>query len=328
MRIALLLLFALPAGASKEVAATAQKVRILVTEVDAELATELQSAEREYRTKLYDLRREKARDLLRDRLLTSEATRRGITVKELVEAEVAAKAEKPGEAQAREVYERFKHKMEGASFEEVRSEIDDLLVSRAFEERRDAFWAELWEKAGARITLEPMRVKVGTDGAGGWGPESAKVTIVVFADYECPYCAKGAHSLNKVTEQFAKDVRVVYRDFPLDFHQSAVPAAIAARCAGAQGKYRAMHDALYASQRDLGERRIFEIAGELKLDLPAYTKCLVDPGIAAGVLADQEAGAAVGVSGTPAFFINGIPLTGARPAASFIELVRAELGRK
>lgn len=328
MRTLLLLSIAMPALAAKPVAAAAGKDQVLVSQVDAELAAELEAADREHRKKVYELRREKAEAMLTERLVEAEAKRRGVDVEALLKAEVVDKIEAPTEADARAMYQQFEDRMQGATFDQVRGELELFLKQRAQQDRQAAFVADLWVKSGAKILLEPVRVPVGVEGAGAWGPEEAKVTIVVFADYECPYCAKGADSLHAVTKKHAKDVRIVYRDFPLDFHQSAVPAAIAARCAGAQGKYREAHDALYASQRDLSERRLSKIAEELQLDAAAYAKCQVDPKTAAAVAADQAAGAAAGVSGTPAFFINGIPLTGAQPAESFLELVRDELARK
>lgn len=327
MRTLPLLLLAFPALAADPVAATVGKTRILVSAVDAEIGPALAAAERDYRKKLYELRREKLDELVRARLLAAEAKKRGVDVEALLRAEVDAKTPTVEESDARALYEQFKHRMNDASFEQVRGEIDAFLRQRGQETRRGEFLAELRRAGDVRVALQPIRVKVAAEGAGAWGPKGAKVTIVVFADYECPYCARGAGSLDEVMERFGEQIRVVYRDFPLEFHKAAVPAAIAARCAGQQGQYHAMHDALYATQQDLSERSIAAAVARLKLDEKAFATCQVDPKTAQGVADDQAAGAAAGVEGTPAFFINGIPLSGAQPAEAFAEIIEEELGR-
>ena len=218
--------------------------------------------------------------------------------------------------------------MEDATFDQVRGEIETFLIQRGQEVRHGEFITELKRNGDVRIALEPIRVKVAAEGAGDWGAKDPKVTIVVFADYECPYCARGAGSLAEVMEKYGDRTRVVYRDFPLEFHKAAIPAAIAARCAGKQGKYHAMHDALYATQQDLSERSIAAAVTRLKLDEKAFAACQADPKTAKGVADDHAAGAAAGVEGTPAFFINGIPLSGAQPAEAFAEIIEDELARQ
>jgi len=327
MRTLLLLLLALPAAARDQVAATVGTRTIGVAEIDAKIATALEAAERDHHQKVYTLRREQLDELVEAALLEAEAKRRGVEVAALLEAEVTAKAEKPTEAETKAVFEQFKERVGDASFEQVRGEIEAWLGQRARDERHQAFVADLRKRGQVRVALEPIRVKVSADGAGSWGAKEPKVTIVVFADYECPYCARGAGSLEEVMKTYGDRVRVVYRDFPLDFHKPAVPAASAARWAGAQGKYRQMHDGLYATQQDLSERSSAAAMARLKLDAEAFAACQADDKTAEAVAADQRAGAAAGVEGTPAFFINGILLSGAQPAEAFAEIIEDELMR-
>ena len=180
---------------------------------------------------------------------------------------------------------------------------------------------------GLPFLFSPLRVLRG--GAGAWGAaEGAPVTVVGFADYECPYCVRAAHSIEAVLERYGDKVRFVFRDYPLDFHAGARPAAVAARCAGKQGRYREMHDALFAIEGELNAEMIAAAAQKVELVREAYAKCLEDPAVGAAVDADMKTGEAIGVEGTPAFFVNGIPLSGAQPPEAFAEIIEAELSRR
>jgi protein-disulfide isomerase len=117
----------------------------------------------------------------------------------------------------------------------------------------------------------------------------------------------------------------VYRDFPLGFHQRAIPAAVAANCAGAQGKYFEMHDRLLANQGNLDDATFKAYAEELNLDMSAWETCLSDPAQVAEIQADLKDGSEAGVSGTPGFFINGVFLGGALPFSTFKAVIDQEL---
>ena len=121
--------------------------------------------------------------------------------------------------------------------------------------------------------------------------------------------------------------RVVFKDFPLGFHQNAVPAAVGARCARLQGKFWEMHDVLFENSSNLSPEKIIDIAKSVGLDMKKYTACTADTKHAAAVTADQEEGGRYGVEGTPAFFINGIPLSGAQPLSEFTSIIKRELKR-
>ena len=109
---------------------------------------------------------------------------------------------------------------------------------------------------------------------------------------------------------------------------AGVPAAVGARCAGAQGKYWEMHDVLFENVSALEPAAIRGYAERLGVDLAKYDACVADPAQAAAVQADQAAGAAVGVEGTPAYFVNGVNLSGAQPEEAFIDLVEQALAEK
>ncbi len=169
--------------------------------------------------------------------------------------------------------------------------------------------------------------------AGGRGKTDAKVTVVEFSDYQCPFCRK---SFNEVIPALFKDyvdsgkVRFIFKDFPLSFHPNAPKYAEAARCAGDQGKYFEMHDKIFQEQEKLGQGTVDlpfdkKWAVELGLDAASFNSCLDSGKYTKAVQQDFADGVAVGVSGTPTFFINGQAIVGAQPYAVLKQAIDAAL---
>ncbi|MEQ1508444.1 MAG: thioredoxin domain-containing protein, partial [Myxococcota bacterium] len=148
------------------------------------------------------------------------------------------------------------------------------------------------------------------------GPAGAPVTIVAFIDYQCPFCARTVGQLDELVVRHEGQVAIHVRDFPLEFHRDARQRARAARCAGEQRQHRRMHDALLANQRADAEL-VFRLADELGLDQRAFERCLKDPAIDARIDRDLAAGNALGVTGTPTFFVDGERISGAQPIERF-----------
>ncbi len=180
-----------------------------------------------------------------------------------------------------------------------------------------------------RETATPARFQVSVDDDPAKGPEDAPVVIVEFSDYQCPFCKRWRMQVyDRLFETFGDKVRLVYRDFPLEsLHPEAVPAAVAANCAGEQGKYWEYHDKLFLGGRPLGEETYRAYAEELGLDMDAFEACLASEEQRQEVLKDLEDGLRLGVRGTPTFFINGIPVVGAQPFEVFQQVIQQELER-
>jgi protein-disulfide isomerase len=137
------------------------------------------------------------------------------------------------------------------------------------------------------------------------GPETAKVTIVEFSDFQCPYCAQAHETVHQLRERYNDQVRIIFRHFPLAFHEHARIAAQAAAAAQAQGKFWQFHDRLFEHQDALDRKSLEGYAQELGLDVAAFKKGLDDNAIAAQIDADMALGRGVHVDGTPTMFING-----------------------
>ncbi len=158
-----------------------------------------------------------------------------------------------------------------------------------------------------------------------YGKENAKVKIVEFSDFECPFCGRALPTITALVQKYGDDVAVYYRHFPLSFHPNARPAALAAECAAEQGKFTEFHDKLFANQQALSNADLKKYAGDLGLDTAKFNQCLDSSQYASKVDSDFSLGSQTGVSGTPTFFINGAKLVGAQPQASFEPIIDAEL---
>ena len=300
-------------------------------ELTKELGVKLVQIEVEYLTNKYTAESQGLDQLVVGKLLEAEAAATGkADVDALLKEEVESKVAAPTEAELREFYAVMQRQLRGAAFEDVRDRLAQEVLRRKQAEQFTVYLEGLRTKYGLETTLQAPdlpRIPVSVDDDPSIGPADAKVTIVQFAEYQCPYCGKAGESVDKVMETYGDDVRMVFRDFPLSFHPRAVPAAVAANCAGEQGKYWEMHDKLMSNQRALEDADLTAHAEALALDLSKWNTCRQDPAQAAEVMKDFEDGQEVGVSGTPAFFINGIMISGAQPFAEFKRIIDGELGK-
>jgi protein-disulfide isomerase len=169
------------------------------------------------------------------------------------------------------------------------------------------------------------RFRAEIKGAPVKGAKDAPVTIVQFSDYQCPFCSRVEPTIAQVMDTYKGKVRVVWRDLPLPFHPNAMPAAIAARAAGDQGKYWEMHDKIFANQQQMDRATYEKYAQELGLNMGKF-KAALDANKGKELIeADATAGGKIGARGTPAFFINGKFLSGAQPFDQFKAKIDEEL---
>jgi len=163
-----------------------------------------------------------------------------------------------------------------------------------------------------------------------WGNPDAKVTIVEYSEFECPFCGRHWPTMKQIKEVYGDQVQVVFRHFPLSFHANAKPAAIASECAADQGKFWEMYDKLFeaANAQRLGEEGLYAtLATELGLDLTAFNNCMAATTHDAGIQADMDSGTELGVAGTPGTFVNGKFVSGAYPFEYFASIIDEELAK-
>jgi predicted DsbA family dithiol-disulfide isomerase len=278
----------------------------------------------ELRQREAQVRRQGLNELVAQALLEREAAARGTSVEELVKTEIEDRA-RVTPAEARAFYMANRARFERIGEAEAIRQIVEGLGRRRQAELRAAFARELRNKYPVTVLLEPFRVDVGTGDGPVRGNPDAPVTIVEFSDFQCPYCVRARPTVNRVRDEYGDQVRFAFRHFPLAFHEQAPKAGEAAACAGDQDRFWEMHDRLWENPGKLQPSDLKAHAAALGLDTEAFGQCLDSGRYAALVQRDTQEGARLGVSGTPAFFVNGRPLVGAQPFEAFAQLIDEEL---
>jgi protein-disulfide isomerase len=158
------------------------------------------------------------------------------------------------------------------------------------------------------------------------GSPAAKITIIEFGDFGCPFCRRSAPIMRALAAKYGDHIFFQYRDFPvLELHPDAALAAEASECAHEQGKFWEYHDKLYQNQSSHKERDLLTYAEQLNLNLSAFEPCLTSHRYAKEVEEDYQAGLAAGVQGTPTFFVNGYRIPGSIPEETFDRMIRGLL---
>lgn len=286
----------------------------------------LEEVLRQPEAEVFDMREKAARDLVQRYVVESAAEEEGLTPEALLE-KVANEAPETSIEEVAAWFSANESRLRGAKLEDVAPQIKEMLDNEA----KARAWAEYlgprMEALEWDFTLSPPRVLLEATRLVR-GNSEAPVTIMTFSDYQCPYCIRSEPVLAEVLARYPEEVRVIHRHFPLDsIHPQARPAAEAAMCADEQGRFWDFHDAIFARGGRLEAGSYTEIGRALELNLEALGQCMGERRYQAFVQADFEAGQAAGVTGTPAFFVNGIALRGARDADEISRVVEAELAR-
>jgi protein-disulfide isomerase len=304
---------------------------ITMKELDEKAKTELSQLESAYQERKHQIKEQTLDKMIIDRLVEEKAKAAGKTAEEYVKAEVTDKIAAPSDAEIKSTYEQAKARNPNIPpMAGLKDQIVSFMKQQKVQVAEQEFHKKLMDEAKAEKLLKPYRAApVEVEAKGNMrGPANAPITIVAFSDYECPYCSVGEKSISEVLAAYPEKVRLFFRDYPLPIHPEAPKAAEAAHCAEDQGKYWQMHDKLFANQKALKIENLKGYAKELGLDVAKFDKCL-DAGDKAKVVAEGvEAGKKLGVNGTPAFFVNGILVSGAQPFEAFKKLIDEELAAK
>jgi len=260
-------------------------------------------------------------EFIESKLLQDEARKRNMSVDELLDKEVVSKVQNPTDEQLQFFYDDLNVK---DSFANLRDKIFDHVRQRRIAKLRAAFIESIRTKSEVLITLAPPSADFPLEGAPRLGPENAPVRLVEFADYQCPYCAKVNPHIAKLREEFGDKVSVYFKDLPLQMHANARKAAEAARCAGDQNKFWEFHDQLFRSAQ-LEVPQLKQQARDMKLDGDKFDKCLDEGTQASAVQKDLTDAQALGLSGTPAFFLNGQYFSGAVDYNTIRDMVNQQL---
>jgi protein-disulfide isomerase len=187
--------------------------------------------------------------------------------------------------------------------------------------------------AAAPATPTPIALpRVAEDDPRALGDPAAPITMIIYSDFECPFCAAFVHeTFEQLRRQYVDTgvVRLVYRDFPIvESHRSALVAAVAGRCAAAQNRFWPMHDNLFITHNEewggvpkRDRKAMIEFAGLLELQVDAFERCMADPTVEQAILQEADAARDLGVDATPTFLVNGYFITGALPFEAFQEAI-------
>ena len=155
------------------------------------------------------------------------------------------------------------------------------------------------------------------------------ITIIEYSEFQCPFCERVQPAAKQLLKEYQGKIRWIVRDFPLGFHNRARPAAIAARCAKDQGKYWEMYEELFKNQKSLNDPDLKKMAQTIGLDIKKYDECVGNPSKHLAIIDENaKSGEKLGVTGTPAFFINGKRLSGALPYEEFKRVIESDLAKK
>jgi protein-disulfide isomerase len=313
--------------APKGAAATIGDEVISMADLEKSTATELASlAEQRYR--VLDRR---LSQIISERLLAREATRRGVSLEALIHAEISSKIPPVTGDDVNAFIAQNRARLPQGNEPELKAKVADYLHRLQASQRTEAFVTTLRAQTPVAVYLQapdPVRVEVDPKIGFARGPASAPITIVEFTDFQCPYCKTVVDTLRQIVTQYADRVRWVFRDFPIaGLHPEAAIIHEAARCAGEQGKFWPYHDLVFERAPEGSPAALREFAAKVGADAAAFGQCLDGHKHRAAVAADIEAGTKLGVTGTPTFFINGQLLVGNQPLAEFQRVIERELAR-
>ncbi len=306
------------ASAADDVAATVGSTPITRADLEKHVKPKLVEIDNER----YEALKDGLDELVADELMKQEAAARKITPEQLEQQEVTSKVGEPTDAEIQQVYDANKAQLQGQTLDAVKPRIVEFLKEQKAGARKEQYIDELKAKYKTVINLKAPVVEVGTAGRPEKGPKDAPITLIVFSDYECPFCRRAEPTVEQVLKTYDGKIRYVFRDYPLPFHSKARPAAVAANCAIPQGKFWEVNQKLFSA--DLTPDGIKKVAGDAGLDQKKFDEC-VAKNDQKSIDKDVEDGSAVGVNGTPAFFINGHMLSGAQPFEAFKDVIDQEL---
>jgi protein-disulfide isomerase len=294
--------------------------------METDLAPIVQGQLRPLREQEYQIRKKALDSLIGQKVIEAEAKKKGLSTEQLLQQEVDSKVAEPTDVELQAVYAVQRDQLGGKSFEESKPQISQSLKRAKVLQARQEYSAKLREQAKVAVLLSPPKTQVGFDPARIRGNPKAKVMIVEFSDFQCPYCGQVEATLKNVLAKHSDTVALAFRDMPLtQIHPMAMGAAQAGRCALEQGKFWELHDLMFADQSSLDRNGLLGKAAKLQLDSKQFESCLDSDKYKASIQADGQEGLRAGVSGTPGFFVNGVFLNGAQSEAVFERVINEQL---
>lgn len=297
---------------------------------NAEVADGIESEIYEAEQKLFEIRFNKLKGIIIEKMIAGDSRKGNLSADEFLTKYIS----KDVMISEKEIDAFIKDQSIPAEHinPQIREKIKSYLEMERKKEAVDKWIAEQTKKTNVDIYLaKPRRpsFEINVGDAPAVGNSDAKVTVVEFSDFQCPFCAKGADIIKSLKKKYGNKVRFVFKNFPLPFHNQAEGAAVAGLCANEQSTdlFWKMHDAMFADQTKLDVDSLKATAKKNGVKADQFNKCLDENKYLAKVQADMEEGRKIKVKSTPTFFINGQLINGAQPLEVFTEIIDEELSR-
>jgi protein-disulfide isomerase len=276
-------------------------------------------------TKVFEIRNRALEQMANERALDEKATKLGKDRDAVLKEEVEKRAS-VSDADVQSYYDEHKDHFRNLPFEKVAPAVKRQLQAQKQVAAMQEFTKNLRDELGFENDLEAPHFDFAAGGP-TQGPADAPVTLVEFADYECPFCKASEPVVKQVLARYPTQVKLVFKNFPIDSHPKARPAAEAALCAQEQGKFWEFHNALFEKSPQIGAEQLGPIATDAGLDAAKLDECAKARKSASKIDGDLAEGKKAGVAGTPAFFVNGVSIASGRTLDDFAKVIDAELTR-
>jgi len=282
----------------------------------------------EAESKIYDIKYNRLQSLVVKKLVDSDPRKKGLTNDEFLKKYITSSI-KISEKDIQAFIKKRNIPKEHVN-DRIKERVKSFLEMEQQKAAVDAWVAKQTKKRPIEIYFKkPARPKfdVVAGDAPSYGNKDAKVTIVEYSDFQCPFCAKGAEIVGQIKKKYGKKVRIVFKNFPLPFHAQAKGAAEASLCANEQSptKFWELHDLMFAEQSKLSVEDLKVKAKKIGLDATKFNNCLDSHKYAAKVESTIEDGKKVGVKSTPTFYVNGQLVSGAQPIEVFEDIINESL---
>jgi len=278
--------------------------------------------------KVYNLKFTQLKNMLLNRLIQSDPLSKGMTADSYIDQYILNDIQ----ATAAEIEQFIRARQIPAEKinQELRSQIHDYIISQKESQIISAWLKKKGAAHGLVINLskpERPRIEIPINGAPTLGKDDAVVTLIEYSDFQCPYCSKAEATIKQLQKNYPGKIKLVYKQFPLGFHQDAQKAAEASLCANEQSTdyFWKLHEYMFANPRNLSTENLIAQASQMGMDKDRFSRCLTTGKFYTQVQQDIIEGQKYGVSSTPMFFINGIVVKGAQPYANFAKIIEEEL---
>ena len=298
---------------------------------EEELIGDAKSEFFELKKREYDLRMERLQRLMEEKLIGEEAKKANMSQEDFINKKVVGKISISTSDYNKFVKEKGIPEEQLKQHPEYKDRINQFLENQKKQDKVQEYLAKLTKSKPVEAYFKkPVMERVNVDAAGAplMGKNDAKVKIVAFSDFQCPYCSRGAVTMHEIQKKYGSKVSIAFKHYPLPFHQQALPAAEMSMCVnklGSSDKFWKFHDILFKNQDKLDVDSLAKFAKEAGVDDKKAKECLDSGEFKEVVKTDMEYGNKLGVRSTPTFFVNGQMVAGALPTEQFVEMIDEEL---